>query len=396
MHRPVSRHQRGGRDERGAVAIMTALAVTAILVVTAMVLDFGLVRIDRQIDRSAADAATLAGLHGLNTGDGIPHPYPGVCTAARYLKANSRRFSGIDENVGWSNGLGATTRRRLLGHPAAQHDLQDPPTGRSWAKWSWSGTSRGVTLDVTIESGYDLAANQWAEDVVAGHERGQRGTEYQGCDNLAVTISQSREPGLGSLATDSTCRPSIRIGGPGQDRPGDSAPAMLLLKRTGCPVLVTGASGGSSSVQVLGAVATDGSGKTQPGTIHSDSDGTGCTGGNNSGSTSAASPPTAWSPTPRRWSRTRRSPDPEQARLHHLRRRGERSQPTIIRDSLDNVYGSSALTGTLGTKSEVTGRTLVTRGLVDERYFPGSSPPSAAPATRVRSGTGCARRLDHR
>ena len=68
-----------------------------VLVAAAMVMDFGLVRVDRQIDKSAADSATLAGLHALNTGDGSSHPYVGVCTAVRYLKSNDQRFSGIND-----------------------------------------------------------------------------------------------------------------------------------------------------------------------------------------------------------------------------------------------------------------------------------------------------------
>ena len=44
--------------------------------------------------------------------------------------------------------------------------------------------------------------------------------------------------------------------------------------------------------------------------------------------------------------------------------------PNVIRDSLDYVYGSSALT-TGGTKNEVSPRPLVTSKLVDDRYFTG-------------------------
>ena len=106
MYRVLTPSVRRERDERGAVAILVALSLTVILVIAAMVLDFGLIRIDRQVDRSAADAATLAGLHGLNTGDGTPHPYVGVCTAIRYLKVNTPRFSGVDESTGWTNGIG--------------------------------------------------------------------------------------------------------------------------------------------------------------------------------------------------------------------------------------------------------------------------------------------------
>jgi hypothetical protein len=371
VYRVLTLGRARGRDERGAVAIIVALCMTAILVIAAMVLDFGLVRIDRQIDRSSADAATLAGLHALNTGDGTPHPYVGVCTAVRYLKTNSERFSGVDENVGWKNGLGADTGNGCT-DVALRNKTCKSTDKTSWAKWLWSGTSNGVELDVTIESGYDLAApaNQWQEDALPATSGDNGDSTYAGCDHLAVTITQSRDPGLGSLATTSDLSTGIRSVGRVKAVPGDSAPAMLLLKRTGCPVLKTGSSGGSSFVHVLGAVSTDGSGKTQGGTIHADSDGVGCNGGNNSwvygglganGIVAYAAPLAA---TPTAADATKPGSITSVAAANGL-------TGTIVRDALANVYGSTALNGTGGTRSEVTGRSLVTRRLVDERYFTG-------------------------
>ena len=75
---------------------------------------------------------------------------------------------------------------------------------------------------------------------------------------------------------------SIRSVGRVKTVPGNSAPALLLLKRTGCPALRAGNSGSGSGtfIHVLGAMTS--TGLSQPGTIHSDSDGVGCTGGSNS------------------------------------------------------------------------------------------------------------------
>ncbi len=209
MHRLVMRRRARARDEQGAVAIIVAICLTGILVITALVLDFGLVRIDRQIDRSAADAATLAGLHALNTGDGIPHPYVGVCTAARYLAANSPRFAGIDVNANWHDGATPTAAPTASGcSDVALRAKACKPSDRStWAKWqSGEFTYQGVTLEVTIESGYDLDAadttDAWSEDDLPASDDGDDGAaEYLGCDNLAVTIHQSRRPGFGTLAT---------------------------------------------------------------------------------------------------------------------------------------------------------------------------------------------------
>jgi hypothetical protein len=355
------------RDERGAVAIVVAASLTGLLIITAMVLDFGLVRIDRQIDRSAADAATLAGLHGLNTGDGTPHPYVGVCTAMKYLQANSDRFSGISSSSGWSNGLGAATADGCTN--VALRNVTCSSNKSSWAKWHWAGTSGGVGLDVTIQSGYDLAANQWQEDGLTATHGDNGDPAYAGCDNLAVTISQSREPGLGSLATSSDLNTAIRSVGRIKPKPGDSAPAMLLLKRTGCPVLKTGSSGGGSFVHVEGAVAPNG--KTQPGTIHADSDGTGCSGniygGLSANGIVAYAAPLASNPLVA--DATKPGSITSVAAANGL-------TGTVVRDALSNVYGSTALT-TGGTKTEVLGRSLVTRRLVDERFFPGVQPAIA-------------------
>ena len=383
MSGPLTRRRSRKRDEHGTVAILVAVSMTAILVIAAMVLDFGLVRIDRQIDRSAADAATLAGLHGLNTGDGVPHPYVGVCTAVRYLRANSSRFSGVDESTGWSNGLGGATGNGCT--DTALRNMTCKPTDRSsWAKWQWTGTSRGVDLEVTIESGYDLAANQWQEDALPATSGDNGDAAYAGCDNLAVTIEQSREPGLGSLATTADLNTEIRSVGRVRAVPGDSAPAMLLLKRTGCPVLKTGSNGGSSFVHVEGAVAPNG--KTQPGTIHSDSDGVGCNGSNNSwvygglaahGIVAYAAPLSLANPT---------APDPSKPGSVTSVAAANGLTGTILRDALDNVYGSTARSGTSGSKGEVIGRSLVTRRLVDERFFPGVKPAMAGATTMFTSG----------
>ncbi|MDP3892586.1 pilus assembly protein TadG-related protein [Nocardioides sp.] len=374
---------RRARDEDGAIAIMVAISMTFLLVIAAMVLDFGLVRIDRQIDRSAADSATLAGLHGLNLGGGTPHPNVGVCTAARYLKVNSQRFSGLDENAGWENGLGTPTASGCS--DTALRNTSCSPTNRAtWARWRWTGTSRGVTLSVTIESGYDLAANPWSEDSLPASSGDDGASAYQGCDNLAVTVSQSRSPGLGSLATDSDLTTAIRSVGRIRAVPGGAAPALLLLKRTGCPVLATGSSGGSSFVRVLGALTSDG--RSQAGTIHADTDGSGCTGGNNgwafgglaSHGIVAYAAPTVGDPT---------APD--------LSKPGSISSTavlnglsgTVIRDSPDHVYGSSALNGTGGAKAEVSGRSLVTRSLVDDRYFTGVKAATGDASSVFASGS---------
>ena len=119
------------------------------------------------------------------------------------------------------------------------------------------------------------ASSPWSEDSLAAAQADAQ-DNAQGCNQLAVVITQQREPGFGSLATSSDLVTRVRSVGRIKIGPGGYAPAMLLLKRTGCPVLGVGASGGGASswIHVRGALSSNG--RAQPGTIHSDSDGTGC------------------------------------------------------------------------------------------------------------------------
>jgi Flp pilus assembly protein TadG len=383
MHRQLRTRRRPirwrrTRDERGAVAILMALCLTMLVVAAGMALDFGLVRVDRQVDQSVADSAVLAGLHGLNNGDGSPHAFMGVCTAVRYLKANNDRFSGVNENVGWKNGLGASSASGCTS-TALRNRTCSSTDKSSWAVWHWAGTVDGVTYDVSVQSAYqlgNLATSTWPDDHLAASSGDT--TTYKGCDQLAVIISQSRKPDFGSLATSSDLQTRIRSVGRVRLQPGRSAPAMLLLKRTGCPVLSTGSSGGGSGtyIHVLGAVSTT-SGLTTPGTIHADTDGTSCSGGSNTNiflgrqtdGIVAYAAPLLSNPS---------APDPAKPGLITSVAAANGISGTVIRDSLANVHGSSALNSG-GTQYEVTGRTLVTRGLIDARYGVGAATLTGVP-----------------
>jgi hypothetical protein len=358
-------------DERGAIAILVALSVSGLLVVAAMVMDFGLVRIDRQIDKSAADSAAVAGLHALNAGDGKPRPYVGVCTALRYLRVNNERFAGMSDTSGtWTTGAGigsgngctdATLRRQVC----------KPGSTATWAKFTWSGTWAGAPLSVTIQSGYALTGTTgWSEDsLVTASADSDDGA--QGCDQLAVVVTQARKPGFGSLATAHNLVSSVRSVGRVSVSPGGYAPAMLLLKQTGCPVLQSGAAGGGSFIHVLGAISTNGI--SQPGTIHSDSDASGCSGGSNQnlflGKGTAGIAAYA-APLVSDVSR----PDPTKPGMITSVAGDAGLGLNFVRDLAANVYGSAALNTTgapAATKVEPGGRSIVTRQFVDDRYIAG-------------------------
>lgn len=373
MHRVVRARDRAARrrDERGAVAILVALCMTSLMVVAGMVLDFGLVRIDRQADKSAADAAAIAGLHALKGGDDKPRPYVGVCAALRFLRVNSDRFANVTSTSGtWTTGAGAATVNGCTDSTAPTR-VCVPGSTSTWAKFTWNGTWQGAALKVVIQSGYALTGSTgWTEDALPAAAASSDDLQ-QGCDQLSVVITQNRTPGFGSLATKGDLVSSIRSVGRVTSKDGKYAPAMLLLKRSGCPVLQSGANGGSSFIHVLGAVTSGGA--TQPGTIHSDSDGSSCTGGSNQniflGRAGAGIVAYA-------------APQPTNALLADASKPGQITSEAgsegkainYIRDDDANVYGSAALNAAgaaSAAKATPSGRGLVTRKPIDARYLSG-------------------------
>lgn len=370
-----ARRIRARRNEHGAVALVTAFVILGMLVVAAMVLDFGLVRVDRQVNKSAADSAATAGLYGLGGGDGLAHPYMGVCQALRYLSSNDDRFSSVTDTSGsWTNGAGVPTGNGCT-DATLRAGVCTPGDASSWARFVWDGTVQGDPIRVTIQSGYQTSGSGFIEENLGAVQADQGDGAQQGCDQLAVLITQNRDPGLGSLATSSDLVSTIRTVGRVKQVPGGSAPAMLLLRRTGCPSVQVGSAGGGADswIRVFGATSSDG--RTSPGTIHADTDGLNCSGGGAyvfygkaAAGIVAYAAPAPGNPS---------SPDPTQpGRISTLGAANGVAMATI-RDSLANVYGSSALNNTAtGTSHEVTGLPLVTRRIVDDRYLGSASSPS--------------------
>lgn len=65
---------RGGRDDRGAIALMAALLATTLFVIAALVIDLGLARDVRRQSQAASDSAALAAANVL-------YPSSGACTS---------------------------------------------------------------------------------------------------------------------------------------------------------------------------------------------------------------------------------------------------------------------------------------------------------------------------
>ena len=373
MHRCLTTaSRRRVSEERGVVALLMALFLTSLLIVTALVLDFGLVRVDRQVNKSAADAAAVAGLQGLSSSSGTSRPFRGVCTALRYLKQNDPRFAGISDTAGtWTDANGGAKANGCT-TAALQGQTCAGSSQATWARFTQTVTWQDKPITVLIQSGYrlDVGAAAWSEESLPAVQA-DNVDEAQGCNQLAVIITQSRKPGLGSLATTSDLVSSIRTVGRVKLASGGDAPAMLILKRTGCPVLSTGSNSGGSKIWVSGAISSDG--KAQAGTIHADTTGTGCTGGSNqsiflgkagSGIVTYAAP-LVGSPL---------SPDPSKPGQMTSVAGDNGVTGTVIRDTTDNAYGSAALNAAgaaAAAKNAPTGRPLVTRKPVDERYLAG-------------------------
>ncbi len=353
--RPASHH---GRDESGAVAILVALLMTGLLIVSAMVLDFGLVHVDQQSNKNASDAAVSAGVYALNGPDGKPHDYQGICAAIRYLHDNGSRFAGITSGSGvWTDGTGSPLADPCGNSSLLQTHLCAPGQSATWGRFTWTGTWDGDPLRVVVQSGYQLAGSGWQEENLPVVQADQN-DNAQGCDQLAVAIIQHRHPGLGSLATSSDLVSSVRSVGRVSPGTGDEAPAMLLLKRTGCPSLQVGSNAGSSWVKVMGDYSPT-TQASQPGTIHADADGSGCSssvfyGKATNGIVAYAAPLASGAPDPH-------SP----GKITSV----AAADGITSYDSISNVYGTDQLSGSGGSHSPVTGRDLVTRKPVDDRYL---------------------------
>ena len=245
------RRVRHRRVEDGAVTVMVAVSMVAVLVAAAMVLDFGIARLDRQQNKSVADSAVAAGMRGLDMGDAKAHSFSGVCQALSFLKANKPALSAL----GWG-------------------PCSDPAKMATICKWDdpnthavFTGSVDGVTVE--IRSPYDLTSTGWEEEQLPTLAADQL-TAEKSCDHLAVIVRQTRQPGLGSLATDSDMTTAVRSVGRVTEKVLDDQPvALLLLERTGCKAVEV--NGLNSFVRVLASGDV-------PGLIHTDSSGEGCTG----------------------------------------------------------------------------------------------------------------------
>lgn len=346
MRVTLRRCRRGTQTEQGAVAIIVAAAILALLVVTAMVLDFGLARLDRQVNKSAADNAVTAGIRGFDGGDANVYAFKGVCDALSYLRANVSDLSSLPA---WPSCTVANYTKVCSNTVAANQALYD------------SGyLSSGYR--VWIRNPYSLPDNtHFPEDADALSLANE--TPADPCTQLAVIIQRDRNPGLGSVVGNDKIRTTIRSVGRVKPGSGDLAPALILLERTLCQVLVNGNSSPSNTSKIY----VYGTG-TMPASIHSDSDalGAGCgsgpnqqlLAGNKTNGIVAFSAPVGGLPG-----------------LISTYGAQVGTAANIVSDGTNNIFGTTAVNDAAlpGTKASIIPRSRVGRTLVDERYLAGVS-----------------------
>jgi Flp pilus assembly protein TadG len=339
------------RSERGAVAIIAAVAMTALLITGGIVLDFGLARMDRTTNKSAADEAVAAGLQAANSGTGDVYSSSAVCGAYAFLKANRPALSGLPSDVCASVDPNAT--------------CTPEDTTHNYHATTTSGSGR---FEVWIKMPYSVSdtttGGPFADESLATSTSDPGEATQLGCDQLGVVIKEWTQPGLGKIVSSDEISTRVRSVARVKVGNGDPAPALLLLERTRCGVLQVGSAGSASRISVKGN-------SNSPGTIHSDSaaSDSGCGNGSNSqlfqgkqadgivayGSTSGVS-----------------------GLITSVATQNGKAAD-VVADSQSNVYATTATPGSgTGTPSAVTGRKAVTRKPVDKRYLNGVRDASRA------------------
>ena len=348
-----SRRARRRRDQRGVVAVLVAVALIGLLVTAGIVIDIGLVRVEKNTNKSAADQAVTAGLQAANNGTGDVYNANAVCAAYQFLRNERSSLSGLPPDV-----CGASS-------PSAICVPGDHTTDVSYHGTTTSGSTR---YEVWIKMPYSLSdtstGGAFTNETYASLASDPGDAMQQGCDQIGVVIKEWDAPGLSRLVSRSDLVSRIRSVARVKVGNGDPAPALLLLERTRCGVLTVGSGGSPSRIRVYGSSAS-------PGTIHSDSDASdaACSSGSNSQlfqgkqadgivayGTSNGSPGLITSV----------------ATLNG-------KAANIVADSPSNVYGTSAQSELVtGTTSAVSGHKQVTRKPVDRRYLAGVSAATQA------------------
>lgn len=329
--------QRASGD-RGVTIILFAAAMVGLLLMVALVIDMSDVRDTRQHNKLTTDVAAAAGAQSMAP-DGTSRPWRGVCAALTYLQANepSRSFTLSYRDGGGNPVTGSPCSDRI-----SQVCVAGTPT-----TWAWIRATDG-TYVADIKSGYVTPDPDFAED--AGTYAADNGEpSLGGCDQIAVLLT-NRTPalfggvaGVNSYATTARSVARVKVG-----VEGEGAPAFLMLERRKCGVLSQQVGvGGGSGIIVEPASATE------PGVLHLDSSGTdGTCSGSSAGAFTLYSSTLGGGP--------------------GIRVNPAGSTPGVISLRSLETMPSRAWSTAAGVSPVPSVGKLISRGVVDQKYNPGS------------------------
>jgi hypothetical protein len=283
------------RGDDGAYAILYAVLMVVILGVAALVIDVGMVRMDRRANRSATDAAAIAGAGALGLGGQNP---AAACKAAmRYAEASIGVSTPGADNC-------ATT---FAGSPVALCTAGVPLT----ASETVGGRSIFVTWPVPDNSTYMTTPDleNWpGVPTSQPAQSGAAGPDGFSCSRVGVAIHQTANTlfgtGIGFGGRQGTESRSVAktIAAAGK---GKVAAPLVVLDPRACQALNASGGGTGGGVQVNASASftlPDGTTSQTPGIIAIDSDGTQPNGAENGTSCSGGGTAISVSNNTRIWS----------------------------------------------------------------------------------------------
>ncbi len=255
-----------------------ALLMIILLASAGLVVNVGLVRADRQRNKSVADVAVTSGMRSLDAGGGQIAPFRGACTAIDYIRSNHPELSSLSTATGtWTDGSSSP----IPGDPCSSASpyynqvcnvstaFSQPSSARATFAW-FTGTAGGTT--VKVKAGYaasDMTTDGFRDD---SYHTDTGDAAYYGCDQLSVAVTETEDAGFGRVVGATQLTSTVRsVGRVTIEESSDAAVALLLIDPSDCEVLKIGGTG--SAVRVKGTAA-------RPGIIHADSTGAACTGSN--------------------------------------------------------------------------------------------------------------------
>lgn len=238
----------GDRAERGAVLIQVVVALVVLLGVAALVLDFAAIRFERASAQTTADSAVAAGAQELADLNGLD----ACTTTVDYLVLNTpgvTSFAGIDCS-------GFTTACSVLTPPAVT-----------------SGTSGNYT--VTIQYPVPDSSPYLDPSAISAGSQAVSDKDGEQCDRLAVQFVSTHQTFFANVFGVTQQATTIRSVARADSPIGNNvAVNLLLLERTDCRTVTASGGGSGSSGIVVGSVFDPATGRSFPGLLASDSDGT--------------------------------------------------------------------------------------------------------------------------